>query len=187
MPEGSKTPEQPPSFPPVPCGRHTSWAHDPPSRFLPHLHITCAKRNTITTTSTTEVSQSPSLKWGPPPPSPLLAPSRKRGHKHDHPEKSTAKGAKTNQNPIPAARPSIRAHGQRGPSPQADRDTGVPWAPPAEQCFHCSSCIVKQEALGGAALVPCTTSHICSVAPHSSTPGRRNRPAATVRSNQRSL
>lgn len=103
------------------------------------------------------------LEWGPPPPSPpLLAPSRKRGHKHDHPEKSTAKGAKTNQIPIPGARPSIRAHGQRGPSPQADRDTGAPWTPPAELCFHCSSCVVKQEAPGGAALVPCTTSHICT-------------------------
>lgn len=28
---------------------------------------------------------------------------------------------------------------------------GAPWTPPAEQCFHCSSCIVKQRLSVGTA------------------------------------
>lgn len=138
MPEGSKTPEGPPCvLPPASCSllpascfmppasscaqqdRHL-WgprptAHDPPSRFLPHPPITCAKRNTITTTATCSqqvsqsVSQSPGSMWGPPPPPPLLAPSRKRGHIHDHPEKRTAKGAGTTRIPSrPPLDPSVR-------------------------------------------------------------------------------
>lgn len=62
---------------------------------------------------------------------------------------------------------------------------GAPWTPPAEQCFHCSSCVVKQEALGGVPLVPCTTtSHTCrsvALGIQSHSQGRRIRPAATVR------
>ncbi|KAI7786365.1 hypothetical protein LA080_003606 [Diaporthe eres] len=64
--------------------------------------------------------------WGPAPPSPLLAPFRKRGHKHDHPEKSTAKGGTTTR--MPSGRLSISsvrnpAWAVAGPSPQTDGDT----------------------------------------------------------------
>lgn len=76
-----KPPRSP--LPPVPCGRQTSWAHDPPCRFLPHLHITCAKRNTITTTSATAVSQSRSS-------------SGDRHHHHHHPSSPHPESEVTN-------------------------------------------------------------------------------------------
>lgn len=58
------------------------------------------------------ISQSPSSCGDHHHKSPLLAPSRKRGHEHDHPEKRTAKGQRGRDEPEchPAARQSIRAH-----------------------------------------------------------------------------
>lgn len=57
-------PEEAPFLPPVPRTDMQTpdilRAHDPPCRFLPHMAITCAKRNTTTTTSAPAVSQSPS-------------------------------------------------------------------------------------------------------------------------------
>lgn len=55
----------------------------------------------------------------------------------------------------PAACPFHPCATQRGPWPgprlKLMATAGAPWTPPAEQCFHCSSCIVKQRLSVGTA------------------------------------
>lgn len=138
MPEGSKSPGEPPSF--LLCQRQAPriaghadmqacrhaggpghqdtrtplWPTTHPAGFLAHLHITCAKRNTPTTTGAAAVSQSIApLMWDHHHHhrQPLLAPCRKRGHEHDHPEKKEQQRGegRRDQNAIqPPVRPSVR-------------------------------------------------------------------------------
>lgn len=106
-----QNPRGAPFLPPVRKADTHLWARDPPSRFLPRLRITCAKRNSITTSSTPAISQSPSS-------------CGDRHHHHPsspHPESEVTnmitrrkdqqrgRGAETNQNAIlPPAHPSVR-------------------------------------------------------------------------------
>lgn len=151
--EGSKTPEEPPSFLLSACAEDGHLGPRPtqpvpvPAPLAHHLRETKHHHH----------HQQKSV----------TQPCGDRHHEHPsspHPESEvtymiTRRKAQQRGKPRPEYHPaavhasvrtsSVGRSQLPGSSPQTDRDTGAPWAPPAEQCFHCSSCIVKQEPLGG--------------------------------------